>query len=167
MNKVHWPCLVAHLRFVNSIPTAKDLRYIHDQFARLGEMVHYTDYYSKAGFKHHAARSMAVYRYSEDKDKLELKRNLEDICGILLQQDFERLKRQDPDNEKDIEPEWTLGKLTSTELKTQKDIDVTCANVADPFFRVNDLRLVGFDTTKVKIDGNLCIPLTVKTQDLT
>ncbi|KAH3667047.1 hypothetical protein WICMUC_005394 [Wickerhamomyces mucosus] len=143
----------------------KELRYIYQQFGILGDLIYYKDYFTKAGFKHHAGRSMAIYQISNLKsEKEELRKSLEEICGLPLLSDFEKLGTE---SITEVIPYFKISKLTQDEKRTSSSIEISHATLYDPFFRINNLKLVGNDTTKLKIDGNFAIPMSIKTQDLT
>ena len=87
-------CVAVHIRFPFTVNSVSTLRHVYQQFQHLGDLVHWTDYLSKAGYAHHSSRSMAVFlidkTLNDDNSKwkrYQLEKELKSIVGVPLYSD--------------------------------------------------------------------------------
>ncbi|CDR44054.1 CYFA0S13e02454g1_1 [Cyberlindnera fabianii] len=149
--------LVAHVNFPHAIHNVTDLRHIQKQFASIqnARLIVWRDHLSKAGFKHHMGRSMAVYEvFPNDETTISaawgsLSDELGSIVGVVTPEDLNDLEGGIKEQIKAMRKDSDEGEVVAT------------AN--DPFFRVENHDIA----KKTRLDWADCIPMVVRTQELT
>lgn len=171
------PHLLVFVNYVKPLQTAAEARYIYSQFAKLGTLSWWHDYASPAGYRHHGARSMAVYTLdnTRDSDLLELERktltdDLMSIVGLPTMHDWDLLESG---KAKRIEPNYSFLDITPTPHSLTKrkmpefipkphHVIVKSATKYEPFFIATTRQQdVGYMSKYVNMKASDSIPIKI------